>query len=95
MQIKIKRDGVKNYGQVIWKGELSKVNLMAMARWCENLYISNGTTSYNGKLLLHTSNLTPQTSIDISHLPAGLYLLKISTEAGKVIKKGIERIVVA
>jgi hypothetical protein len=42
-----------------------------------------------GKKVLTTqvSQISPETVINISHLTAGVYFLKISTEAGEVIKK--------
>jgi len=42
---------------------------------------------YGRKLLSHTANLTPQTSLNISHLPAGVYFVKVSTETGEVTRK--------
>jgi len=33
-------------------------------------------------VLSHTSHLTPHTILNISHLPAGIYFIKINTEAG-------------
>ena len=44
-------------------------------------------TSY---LLPLTSYLLPLTSLDISHLPAGLYFVKIFTESGVVVKKVVK-----
>ena len=37
-----------------------------------------------------TSYLSPLTSINISHLPSGIYFVKISTEAGEVVRKVIK-----
>jgi len=39
------------------------------------------------KVLSPMSSMSPETVIDISHLTAGLYFLKINTEVGQVIKK--------
>ena len=38
----------------------------------------------------HTSYLTPHTSLDISHLSSGIYFVKITTEAGIVVKKVVK-----
>jgi hypothetical protein len=45
---------------------------------------------YGRKLLSHTTYRTPHTVFDISHLTAGIYFVKISTEAGEVVKKVIK-----
>ena len=42
---------------------------------------------YGRKLLSHIANLTPHTVLNISHLPTGIYFVKIRTVAGEVIKK--------
>jgi len=42
-------------------------------------------------VLSHTSNLTPQTSINISHLPAGTYFVKIMTEQEEVVRKVVKQ----
>ena len=46
---------------------------------------------YGRNLLSHTANRTPQTALDISHLQAGLYFVKITTEAGEVVKKVVKQ----
>ena len=45
---------------------------------------------YGRNLTSHTSYLLPHTSFDISHLPAGVYFVKIFTEAGVVVKKVVK-----
>jgi hypothetical protein len=42
---------------------------------------------YGRSLLTHTSLMSPETTIDISHLPSGMYFVKIFTEVGEVVKK--------
>jgi hypothetical protein len=42
---------------------------------------------YGRSLLSQKSLLSSETTLNISHLPAGIYFVKISTEAGQVIKK--------
>jgi hypothetical protein len=42
---------------------------------------------YGRALLSHLSFMSPETMIDISHLPAGVYFLRMNTEAGQVIRK--------
>ena len=39
------------------------------------------------KLLSHTANLTPQTSINVSHLQGGIYFVKMYSEMGDVVVK--------
>ncbi|MDR2970878.1 MAG: T9SS type A sorting domain-containing protein, partial [Bacteroidales bacterium] len=41
--------------------------------------------------LSHYSLLTTHYSIDISHLPAGIYFVKISTATGEVVKKIVKK----
>ena len=45
----------------------------------------------NGKILRTTTQKTPQTSINISSLPAGIYLLRIETKQGTKINKIIKK----
>jgi len=45
---------------------------------------------YGRNLTPHTSYLTPHTSFDISHFPAGIYFMRIQTEAGVVVKKVVK-----
>jgi hypothetical protein len=45
---------------------------------------------YGRNVLEHTANLSPHTAIDISHLPAGIYFVKIRTEAGEVVRKVVK-----
>jgi len=45
---------------------------------------------YGKNVLSHTANLTPQTTINISHLSAGLYFVQVTTEAGTITKKVIK-----
>jgi hypothetical protein len=42
---------------------------------------------YGRKVSSSVSFMSPETMIDVSHLTAGIYILKIFTEAGAVIKK--------
>jgi len=42
---------------------------------------------FGKKLLSHTVNLTPHTVLDIAHLSAGVYFVKIHTEKGEVVRK--------
>jgi hypothetical protein len=42
---------------------------------------------YGRALLSHKSPVSSETTLDISHLAAGLYFVKIKTEAGEVVKK--------
>jgi hypothetical protein len=42
------------------------------------------------KVLLHTALHTPHTTIDVSHLPAGIYFVKLRTEAGEVVRKVVK-----
>jgi len=39
---------------------------------------------YGRNLLLHTANLTPHTVFDISHLPAGIYFVKIQNKDNSI-----------
>ena len=39
------------------------------------------------KLLSHISTMSPETTVNISHLPAGVYFVKISTKVGEIVKK--------
>jgi hypothetical protein len=39
---------------------------------------------YGSKLLSHTAHRTPHTSIDISHLPAGIYIYRATLQDGSV-----------
>jgi hypothetical protein len=43
----------------------------------------------SGRRILH-SPLSILNSIDISHLPAGLYFVKIITESGEVVRKVVK-----
>jgi hypothetical protein len=45
---------------------------------------------YGRTVLSHTAYLTPHPAIDISHLPAGLYFVKITTDSGEVAKKVVK-----
>jgi hypothetical protein len=45
---------------------------------------------YGRKLLSHTTNRKPQTVLDISHLQAGIYFVKIVTEQGEVVRKVVK-----
>ena len=45
---------------------------------------------YGRKLLSPASPISPETTIDISHLPAGVYFVKINTEAGQVVRKVVK-----
>ena len=45
---------------------------------------------YGRNLTPHTTHLLPHTSLDISHLQAGIYFVKIQTEKGIIIKKIIK-----
>jgi len=47
-------------------------------------------TPHTSYPLPHTSYPSPLTSIDISHFPAGLYFVKITTNAGEVVKKVVK-----
>ena len=42
---------------------------------------------YGRKLLSFVSLISPETTIDISHLSAGVYFVKIRTEAGEAVRK--------
>jgi len=42
-------------------------------------------------VLSHTPNLTPQTVLNISHLQAGTYFVKIMTEQGEVVRKVVKQ----
>jgi hypothetical protein len=46
---------------------------------------------YGRKLLSHTANHTPHTALNISHLPAGFYFVKIKTDEGVEVKKVIKQ----
>jgi hypothetical protein len=46
---------------------------------------------YGRKLSSLTSHPAPRTSLNISHLPAGMYFVKISTDEGMVVKKVIKQ----
>ena len=63
------------------------------------LTISNGQLTithveifdvFGKNLIPHTSYPKPHTSINISHLAAGVYFVKITTEAGQVVKKVVK-----
>ena len=45
---------------------------------------------YGRKLLSHTSLLSPETVINISHLQNGIYFIKVITESGEVVKKVVK-----
>jgi hypothetical protein len=45
---------------------------------------------YGRKLLSHTAHRTPQTTLDISHLHAGIYFVKVTTEQGIITKKVVK-----
>jgi len=45
---------------------------------------------YGRKLTPHTTHLIPHTSLDISHLQAGIYFVKIQTKKGIITKKTIK-----
>ena len=42
---------------------------------------------YGRALLSIISLMSSETTVDISHLPAGVYFIKICTEAGEVVRK--------
>jgi hypothetical protein len=44
---------------------------------------------YGRKLLLHTADRLPQTTIDVSHLQSGIYFIRIDSEQGSVTQKVI------
>jgi hypothetical protein len=46
---------------------------------------------YGRKLLSHTTHHTPHTALDISHLPAGFYFVKIKTDDKEVVKKVVKQ----
>jgi hypothetical protein len=46
---------------------------------------------YGKNILSQTINRTPQTTVDISHLPSGIYFLQIHTEKGTVNKKVVKQ----
>jgi len=39
------------------------------------------------KLMFHTPTMHPVKAVDISHFPAGIYFVKVSTEVGEIVKK--------
>ena len=41
--------------------------------------------------ILETCYRTPHTKIDISHINSGIYFVKITTDAGEVVKKVIKQ----
>ncbi|MDR0206764.1 MAG: leucine-rich repeat protein [Bacteroidales bacterium] len=45
---------------------------------------------FGKKVLSKKSVMTPETMFNISHLPAGVYFLRISTEAGEVVRKVVK-----
>jgi hypothetical protein len=45
---------------------------------------------YGRNLLSHTAYRTPHTVIDISHLHAGIYFVRITTEQGVVMRKVVK-----
>jgi len=45
---------------------------------------------YGRKVLSHTAHRIPHTALNISHLPAGMYFVKICTEAVEVVKKVVK-----
>jgi hypothetical protein len=47
--------------------------------------------TFGRKILSHTENRLPQTTLDISHLPSGIYFLKIHTEKGLINKKVVKQ----
>jgi len=65
-------------------GELSIENYELRIKNIEILDVSGR------KLLSHISQLTPQISINISHLQAGIYFVKIITEQGEIVKKVVK-----
>jgi hypothetical protein len=46
---------------------------------------------YGKKIVSHTANHLPQTVLNISHLPSGIYFLQITTEKGLVNKKVVKQ----
>jgi len=46
---------------------------------------------YSRNVLSHTAHRTPHTSINIAHLPAGIYFVRITTEKGEVVKKIVKQ----
>jgi len=46
---------------------------------------------YGRNLLSHTANRAPQTAINIAHLQAGVYFVKVTTEAGAVMRKVVKQ----
>ena len=46
---------------------------------------------YGRSVSSHTANLTPHTSINISHLQSGIYFVKIVMEQGEVVKKVVKQ----
>jgi len=69
----------------IENGELKINNVEIFDIYGRNL------TPHTSYLLPLTSYLTPFASLDISHLQAGIYFVRISTEKGGVIKKVVKQ----
>jgi hypothetical protein len=46
---------------------------------------------YGRNLTPHTAYHTPQTVINVAHFPAGIYFVKIKTEAGEMVKKVVKK----
>ena len=46
---------------------------------------------YGRNVLSHKSPLSPETTINISHLQSGIYFVKISTEQGTIVKKVVKQ----
>ena len=42
---------------------------------------------YGRELLSHASSMPPETTVDISHFSSGVYFVKVTTEAGEVVRK--------
>ena len=45
---------------------------------------------YGRKILSHASLLSSEATVNISHLPAGIYFVKITTDAGEIVKKVVK-----
>ena len=46
---------------------------------------------YGRKILSHASLLSSETIVNISHLPAGVYFVKITTDVGEIVKKVVKK----
>ena len=74
---------------IIDNGQLTIENVEVFDIYGRKLLSNHLITSSSHHLI--TSHPAPRTSLNISHLPVGMYFVKISTDTGMVVKKVVKQ----